>query len=239
MTVREMAERLELKWLVPGDGTRPVTGGYCGDLLSWVMGRAQEGDAWFTVMGNVNAIAVAVLADTACLVLTEDSPLDDDARERALSQEVAVLGSGRNAFQLAAALSRLLDGEFLPYRKANPQQVTTTISLNTRDLIDAVERASLVINDRIKSPLVCDFHDDEIQISCTTPLGSVNDVIPAKIEGDSEEMGYNSRFLLDALKNTETDEVRIELGGALSPMKVLPPEGESFLFLVLPVRLKK
>ena len=111
MTVREMAERLELKWLVPGDGTRPVTGGFCGDLLSWVMGRAQEGDAWFTVMGNVNAIAVAVLADTACLVLTEDSPLDDDARERALSQEVAVLGSGRNAFQLAAALSRLLDGE--------------------------------------------------------------------------------------------------------------------------------
>ena len=67
------------------------------------MGRAQEGDAWFTVMGNANAIAVAVLADTACLVLTEDSPLDDDARERALSQEVAVLGSGRNAFQLAAA----------------------------------------------------------------------------------------------------------------------------------------
>ena len=64
-------------------------------------------------------------------------------------------------------------------------------------------------------------------------------MIPAKIKGDSEEMGFNSRFLLDALKNTETDEVRIELGGALSPMKVLPPEGESFLFLVLPVRLKK
>lgn len=60
-----------------------MTGGYCGDLLSWVMGRAQEGDAWFTVMGNVNAVAVAVLADTACLVLAEDSPLDDDARQRA------------------------------------------------------------------------------------------------------------------------------------------------------------
>ncbi len=117
--------------------------------------------------------------------------------------------------------------------------MSTTVTLNTRDLIDAVERASLVINDRIKSPLICDFHDSEIQISCTTPLGSVTDVIPAKIEGNSEEMGFNSRFLLDALKNTETDEVRIELGGALSPMKVLPPEGEAFLFLVLPVRLKK
>lgn len=52
-------------------------------------------------------------------------------------------------------------------------------------------------------------------------------------------MGFNSRFLLDALKNCETDEVRIELGGPLSPMKVLPVTGDAFLFLVLPVRLKK
>ena len=59
------------------------------------------------------------------------------------------------------------------------------------------------------------------------------------MQGNGEEMGFNSRFLLDALKNCETDEVRIELGGPLSPMKVLPVTGESFLFLVLPVRLKK
>lgn len=102
-----------------------------------------------------------------------------------------------------------------------------------------MERASLVINDRLKSPLICDFRDGHINVSCTTPLGSANDRIDAEIEGNAEEMGFNSRFLLDALKNAETDEVRIELNGALSPMKVLPSSGESFLFLVLPVRLKK
>ena len=138
-----------------------------------------------------------------------------------------------------AVISRLLDGEFLPYRKAIPQQVTSTIRVNTRELISAVERASLVINDRLKSPLICDFRDGSINVSCTTPLGSASDRIDANIEGNPEEMGFNSRFLLDALKNAETDEVRIELGGALSPMKVLPVTGESFLFLVLPVRLKK
>lgn len=105
--------------------------------------------------------------------------------------------------------------------------------------MDAVERASLVINDRLKSPLICRFQDGQIFVSCTTPLGSASDVIGASIEGNEEEMGFNSRFLLDALKNTETDEVRIELSGPLSPMKVLPPDGDSFLFLVLPVRLKK
>lgn len=108
MTVRQMAERLRLETLVAGDEEREVTGGYCGDLLSWVMGRAQEGDAWFTVMGNVNAIAVAVLADVACIVLAEDSPLDEDARARAGMQEVTVLRSGRTVFELAAGLSRLL-----------------------------------------------------------------------------------------------------------------------------------
>ena len=138
-----------------------------------------------------------------------------------------------------AVISRLLDGEFLPYRKAIPQNITTTVRVKTRDLIDAVERASLVINDRTKSPLLCEFRDGRIKVSCTTPLGSASDVIGASIEGNEEEMGFNSRFLLEALKNTETDEVRIELGGPLSPMKMLPASGESFLFLVLPVRLKK
>jgi DNA polymerase-3 subunit beta len=138
-----------------------------------------------------------------------------------------------------AVISRLLDGEFLPYNKAIPQQVSTSIKVKTRELIGAVERASLVINDRIKSPLICDFRDEQIILSCTTPLGSACDFIAAEIEGNTEEMGFNSRFLLEALKNTETDEVRIELNGALSPMKILPAQGDSFLFLVLPVRLKR
>lgn len=138
-----------------------------------------------------------------------------------------------------AVISRLLDGEFLPYRKAIPQQVSTTIRVKTRDMINAVERASLVINDKIKSPLLCEFKENRIKVSCTTPMGSAFDVIDAGIEGNEEEMGFNSRFLLEALKNTETDEIRIELSGSLSPMKILPSTGESFLFLVLPVRLKK
>lgn len=138
-----------------------------------------------------------------------------------------------------AVISRLLDGEFLPYRKAIPQQITTTVKVRTREFIDAVERASLVINDRIKSPLLCEFRDGRIHVSCVTPLGSASDTVDAAIEGNEEEMGFNSKFLLEALKNTETDEVRIELGGPLSPMKILPSSGDGFLFLVLPVRLKK
>lgn len=138
-----------------------------------------------------------------------------------------------------AVISRLLDGEFLQYRRIIQQESSTEIVVKTRALIQGVDRASLVINDRMKSPLICDFGDQKIKITCTTQLGSASDSVPAQIDGVSEEMGFNSRYLLDALKNTECDEVRIELNGPLSPMKIKPLDGDSFLFLVLPVRLKK
>lgn len=134
-------------------------------------------------------------------------------------------------------ISRLLDGEFMPYRKAIPQQVNTTVRVNTRELMQSVSRAAIVINDRIKSPLICHFAGGKIHISCSTPLGSASDVIGASIDGKEEMMSFNHQFLMEALKNTETDEVRIELNGSLSPMKILPPQGDNFLFLVLPVRM--
>lgn len=109
MTVEELAQRMDLRVLSGEAGLgREVSGGYCGDLLSWVMSRAQSGDVWFTVMGNVNSIAVAMLADVACIVLCEDAPLDEDARARAREKGIAVLTSGENAYRLASRLSMLI-----------------------------------------------------------------------------------------------------------------------------------
>ncbi len=110
MTVRELAKALSLTVLSEGDLDREVGGGYCGDLLSWVMSRAQANDAWFSVIGNVNAIAVCVLADVACLVLCENAPFDEAAKTRAEVEGINVLRSTRTAYELAAALSRCLDG---------------------------------------------------------------------------------------------------------------------------------
>lgn len=139
-----------------------------------------------------------------------------------------------------AVISRLLDGEFLAYRKAIPVTKTATLRVKTREMIDAVERVSLVVNDRIKSPLVCRFADNSIEFSSTSAIGSANDVITCRMEGEPEDMAFNSRFMLDALKNSEADEIVLELGGAAAPMKMLPADGgEAFLFLVLPVRMKR
>lgn len=135
-------------------------------------------------------------------------------------------------------ISRLLEGEFLDYRSAIPSACQTEVKVNTREFINSVERVSLLITDRLKSPVRCVFGEDSIHLSCSTAIGRANDQFSASIQGAGLEMGFNNRYLLDALRNTEGDEVRIQLNGPLSPMKIMPPEGDSYLFLVLPVRLK-
>lgn len=108
MKVNKLIETLGLTVLTEGDLERECDGCYSGDLLSWVMSRAKENNIWLTVMGNVNAVAVAVLTDCACIVLTENSALDDVAREKALQQEVTILRSDKNAYELSVLISKLI-----------------------------------------------------------------------------------------------------------------------------------
>lgn len=107
MTVTQLIDTLQLEILNAGDLSRTVTGGYCGDLLSHVMGKATVDNVWFSVMGNVNAIAVCVLTEVACLVLTDNAPLDEAAKFRAQAENVTVLRSTRSTYDLAAELGRL------------------------------------------------------------------------------------------------------------------------------------
>ena len=108
MEIKELKEKLDLTLVCGDDLERKITGCYCGDLLSWVMSRAREGDVWLTVMGNVNSIGVAVLADVACIVLTENAAFDDDALKRAEQNGVVVLRTPKNTYQTAAEISRLI-----------------------------------------------------------------------------------------------------------------------------------
>ena len=108
MKVCEIAEKLSLKPLSLADSSREVTGVYIGDLLSWVMGRADCGDAWITIMSNINIVAVASLADVACVILAEGVSLDESVRETAKQKGVNIYSSDQTAYQLAAEMAELL-----------------------------------------------------------------------------------------------------------------------------------
>ncbi|MBR4014262.1 MAG: hypothetical protein IKJ00_08230 [Clostridia bacterium] len=108
MTVKQLADSLPLKVICMPDGDREVTGGYAGDLLSWVMGRANSGDAWITIMSNVNIVAVATLADPSCIVLSEGVSIDAEVLEKAKSVGVNILGSDEDTFALCARIAAVL-----------------------------------------------------------------------------------------------------------------------------------
>ena len=108
MTVAEFAEKYSLEVLSMPDPSREIKGGYMGDLLSWVMGRAQSGDAWVTIMSNNNVIAVATLTDVALVILAEDVHPDPGVAELAERKGINLYRSPEAAFPLCAKVAALL-----------------------------------------------------------------------------------------------------------------------------------
>ncbi len=133
--------------------------------------------------------------------------------------------------------SRLIESEFLNYKTVLPQEYKTKVTVDVDTLEMAIGRCAAVISEKIKNPLRLTFSDG-IELRCQTAQGKVSDKIEAVVEGETVEIGFNYRFLLDALRNSGCERLILEISGPLSPVKLMPPEGDEFLFLVLPVRFK-
>ncbi len=99
---------MSLEVLNLSDGEKEITGGYTGDLLSWVMGRASCGNAWITIMSNINIIAVASLLDFSCIILAENAEVDPSVVSIAAEKKINLLRSAKNSFELCSELGRLL-----------------------------------------------------------------------------------------------------------------------------------
>lgn len=109
MLVKDILKPLGCQVLTCPEGLdRELRGAYCCDLLSWVIGRAEHGSAWLTVMTNLNIVAVAVMAEIACIVITEGSQPEEDVLAGATQNGVTLLGTKLSTFEAAAALGKLL-----------------------------------------------------------------------------------------------------------------------------------
>lgn len=104
MTVNELAAMPGFKAVSIPDGEREISNVYIGDLLSWVMGRAKADGAWITIMSNINIVAVASLADVACIILAEGVTLDASVTETANAKGVNILTSDLPAYETAMLL---------------------------------------------------------------------------------------------------------------------------------------
>ena len=108
MTVSLLAEKCGFDFVTLPEPDREVCGGYVGDLLSWVMGRARENCAWITIMSNVNIVAVASLADVSCVVLSEGVSLEESVIKTATDKGVNILSTSLNSYEAAALISEFV-----------------------------------------------------------------------------------------------------------------------------------
>ncbi len=184
-------------------------------------------------------------------VITNDLNLKFIVPEKTLSEILKLLPENDEKIQISVGkrhivfeighilvVSRLLEGEFIDYKTAVPPNHTTEVLVDTKSLLESIDRVALLINDRAKVFIKCVFEENQIKASCESVIGNADDRIDAEIHGERIEIGFNSRYLLDALRAVETDRVKLEMSGPLSPIKIVPPEGNDFLFLVLPVRIR-
>lgn len=107
MTVENLTKKLSLEILCLPEGDRKIEYGYCGDLLSWVMGRAKSGNAWITIMNNINVVAVASLADVSCVIFAESTDVPDEVVQRAKAQGINLLRSELSAYELCGRIYKL------------------------------------------------------------------------------------------------------------------------------------
>lgn len=136
-------------------------------------------------------------------------------------------------------ISRLLEGDFLDYRSAIPSSYTTKITVDTKELIESVERVSLLVSaEKIKTPIRCLAEDNMLKLSNVTSVGRAKDRCNAETQGNTIEIGFNARYMLDALKVSDKERVSIELNSSVSPIILTPTDDDNFLFLILPMRLK-
>ena len=136
-------------------------------------------------------------------------------------------------------ITRRLEGEFLAWRQAIPRNNPVKINVDRRQLLSCIERVSLIVSEKLKSPLRCVMGEDSIDITTRTAVGVAHDRCPAAGNGGGLEIGFNNRYMLDALRAASCDQVVLELSSPITPCIIVPAEGEeNFLFMVLPVRLK-
>ena len=151
------------------------------------------------------------------------------------------LGSKHILYQIgnATLVCRLLEGEFLDWRRVVPTNCPVKLAANVGDLASSVDRVGLIVSEKYKSPIRCVFSNQVLLMRTNTTIGAAEDRCAIAGDGKELEIGFNVRYLADALRVIPTEEVTLELTNGLSPIVLTPVDDKvDFAYMILPVRIK-
>ena len=139
----------------------------------------------------------------------------------------------------ATLICRLLDGEFLDWRRVVPTNCPVKLCTHVSDLAASIERVGLIVSEKYKSPVRCVFSNQVLLLKTNTTIGAAEDRCAIAGDGKELEIGFNVRYLADALRAIPSEEVILELTNGLSPIVLTPAEEKyDYSYMVLPVRIK-
>jgi len=134
-------------------------------------------------------------------------------------------------------ISRLLDGEFINYRQIIPEEYKLRVKVNTKLLLDSIERASLLAKEGKTNLIKMDIKDENLIITSNSQFGNVYEEVPIELEGDELQIAFNSKYFIDVLKVIDEQEIYLEFSSSVSPCIVKTIDDGNYTYLVLPVRL--
>ena len=143
-------------------------------------------------------------------------------------------------FQMGEAtlVCRLLEGDFLDWRRVVPTDCPIKLVANVAELSSSLERVGLIVSEKYKSPVRCVFANQELRVKTNTTIGAAEDKCSFAGDGKDLEIGFNVRYLCDALRAVPSEEVTLELTNGLSPIVMTPVDDKKdFSYMVLPVRI--
>ena len=156
-------------------------------------------------------------------------------------QVAFTLGPKHILFEIGGTtlVCRLLEGDFLEWRKVVPTNCPVQLCAHVSDLASSIERVGLIVSEKYKSPVRCVFGNQELQLRTSTVVGAAEDRCDIAGDGKGLEIGFNVRYLADALRVIPSEEVMLQLTNGLSPIVLTPADDKhDFAYMVLPVRIK-
>ena len=163
---------------------------------------------------------------------------EDDAKIR--------IGVNRNQalFEMdeCTVVSRIIDGEFLNYNNVLPAEADTKVTINRKKFLEAIERVAIFSKDVSekdkKVPVKVSIQMDAIEVSCVSVTGDAKEVVNSVVEGKNLEIGFNPRYLMEALRVIDDEDIQMEFSTSVSPLIIKPIAGNTYIYMVLPVKLK-
>ncbi|MDY5563931.1 MAG: DNA polymerase III subunit beta [Candidatus Limivicinus sp.] len=177
-----------------------------------------------------------------CSFVVPGSALADIERICGDSEELVKISVGAKHISFSigetVVVSRRLEGEFLNYKKSIPDSFKYTVKVDRGEFMSAIDRVALIVSERNTSPVRMSFNDGNIDCLCVTPIGRAEDVCTCEGSGEGLQIGFNDRYLKDALKAAAKEELSVCLNSASSPCIITAADGsDNFTYMILPVRL--